>query len=298
MAKHWTAQDIPNQSGKKVLITGGNRGLGFQMALELARKQAQVTLACRSTRKGNAAAERIRSLLGAAVQVEVLALDLNDLESIRDFTGAYKERHNSLDILINNAAVVNLKEKSTNPMGWEMHMATNHLGHFALTAQLYPIIRDTEGARVVTMGSGAHKFGTLDLSDIHWEKRPYDRSISYGDSKLANMLFMRKLQQKFETEGVNAISVGAHPGLSATERQQSIGIGGWLTKIMAQPVSKGVLPALRAATDPEVKGGAYYGPRYMICGYPILAGLDKKALDQKKADTLWELSEHLTRTTF
>ena len=161
-----------------------------------------------------------------------------------------------------------------------------------------PILKKTPNARVVTMSSGAHKFGNIDFDDLNWEKRPYNRSRSYGDSKLAHLMFTRNLQQQFDKDKVSAISIAAHPGLSATERQQTIGIGGWLSKILAQPVWKGALPALRAATDANVKPLEYYGPKYGISGYPALAKMDKKVLDQKIADRLWKISEIITGVKF
>lgn len=298
MQKNWDTQQMPDQSGKIVIITGGNTGLGYQMSLELAKKNASIIIACRSKVKGIQAIGNIENTLGKKIDAQVIELDLTSMDSIHSFVSTFKQSYTRLDILINNAGVVNLKERVVTSNGAEMHMATNHLGHFALTGLLYPIIIATPHARVMTMSSGSHKFGDINFDDINWEKRPYDRSTSYGDSKLANLLFVRSLQERFDKDKASAISVAAHPGLSATERQQSMGIGGYLTKILAQPVYMGALPALKAATAKEVKALEYYGPKYGVRGYPRLAGISKKALDKQVAQKLWQYSEQMTGVKF
>lgn len=291
---NWSAQHIPDQKGRVVIITGGNTGLGYQMCLDLAVKNAHVVIACRSIDKGEKAIQKIQQTLHKKVSLEVIPIDLTDIVSIQTFAETFLKKHDRLDILINNAGVVNLKNKTLTKNGLEMHMATNHLGHFALTGLLYKTIINTPNARVVTMSSGGHKWGNIDFEDINWDRRPYDRVKSYGDSKLANLLFMRGLQQRFHRDKSSAISLGAHPGLSATERQQTIGIGGWLTKVLAQPVWKGALPALRAAIDYNANAVEYYGPKYGMRGYPELAKLDKKVYDTSVAERLWTISEKIT----
>lgn len=298
MINRWNAEHIPDQTGKTAIITGGNTGLGYQISLELAKKGATIVIACRTKSKGLKAIENIEKTLNIAINATIIPLDLTDFDSIRSFANIFMEQHSRLDLLINNAGVVNLKHKATTKDGLEMHIATNHFGHFALTGLLYPLIKNTPNARVVTMSSGGHQYGDINFQDLHWEKRPYHRVKSYGDSKLANLLFVRSLQEKFDTDHINAISVAAHPGLSATERQQTIGIGGWLTKILAQPVWMGALPALKAATSPDVKPMEYYGPKYGMRGYPKLAKMDKKAFDKEVADLLWKVSEQITGVTF
>ncbi|UTW67976.1 SDR family NAD(P)-dependent oxidoreductase [bacterium SCSIO 12643] len=295
---HWTAQNIPDQKGKVAIITGGNAGLGFEITKQLAAKNATVIIACRTESKGLDAIQRIEKSFKKEIHAEVIPLDLTRMDSIKAFAQKFKNRYVQLDLLINNAGVVNLKERMTTAEGFEMHMATNHLGHFALTGLLYDIIKNTPHSRVVTVSSGGHRSGDIDFEDFNWEKRPYGRVKSYGDSKLANLLFMNSLQEKFDRENIPSLSVAAHPGLSATERQQSIGIGGWLSKIAAQPVWRGALPALRAATDPKVKPTEYYGPQYGIAGYPTLSKIDAKAFDQEVAHKLWVLSEELTGIKF
>lgn len=294
----WTSENIVNQQDRVAIITGGNAGLGFEIAKQLANKNAIIIIACRTIAKGEKAIKDIEYQLDRTINASLIQLDLTDFNSVRAFAQTFKSQFNRLDLLINNAGVVNLKEKETTKDGLEMHMATNHYGHFALTGLLFDLICKTPNARVVTMSSGGHKYGNIDFNDINWEQRPYHRVNSYGDSKLANLLFVRSLQERFDAQEVNAISVAAHPGLSATDRQQTIGIGGWLTKVLAQPVWKGALPALKAATDSKVKALEYYGPQYEMFGYPKITNMDKKALDKDVANKLWKLSEEITGVTF
>lgn len=285
---------MPIQQGKVVLITGANRGLGFEIALQFARKKATLILGCRSVKKGEEALRRIKKESVQPVDAHVFALDLTDLNSVQHFAQEVKAKFTRLDILIHNAAVVSLPEKINTPQGTEMHMATNHYGPFALTGHLYALLVQTPSARVVTMSSGAYRFGDLDIEDMNWEKRPYKRVKAYGASKWANLLFAYQLQKKFEQEGINAYSVAAHPGLSGTERQQSTGMGGWFSSLLAQPVWMGALPALRAATDSQVNSFAYYGPRYGMRGYPRSVHVQDKAKNPTLAAQLWAHSVHAT----
>ncbi len=294
----WNAHSIPDLTGKVAIVTGGNAGLGFQISLELARKNATVVIACRSVEKTKDSITKIKAEINSNPLLLTHPLDLTNFESVAAFAAQYRSRFNRLDLLINNAGVVNLKEKQSTASGLEMHMATNHFGHFALTGHLFSLLVSTPHSRVVTMSSGGHKTGKIDFNDINWNQRPYHRVQSYADSKLANLLFMFSLQELFETHSSTAISVGSHPGLSATERQQTIGIGGWLSKKLAQPVWKGALPALRAATDSGVKPCDYFGPEYGLCGYPTLASISQRARDKAAAEQLWKLSEKVTNVTF
>jgi NAD(P)-dependent dehydrogenase (short-subunit alcohol dehydrogenase family) len=296
--ENWNTDKIPNLKGKVAIVTGGNTGLGFEISKQLAAKNAKVVIACRTISKGEQAFRNIEKYLNNGVEGSVIELDLTNIDSIRNFVTEFKNDYNKLDLLINNAAVVNLKEKAVTKDGLEMHMATNHFGHFALTGLLFDVIKNTPNSRVVTMSSGGHKYGKIDFDDINWENRKYDRVKSYGDSKLANLLFACKLQERFDIENLSSMSVSAHPGLSATERQQTIGIGGWLTKLLAQPVWKGALPALLAATDSRVKAIEYYGPKYGIRGYPTLSRMDEMVFDRSLADKLWKLSEEITGVSY
>lgn len=294
---NWSNDDIPNLSGKTAIITGGNKGLGYQSALELSKKNANVIIACRKVDEGLGAKAKIIIEVPTA-EIEVIPMDLTDETSIRDFSEGFKQKYKSLDILLLNAGVVNLEKYQLTNDGREMHMATNHLGHFALTGRLFELLKITENARVVTVSSLAYKSGVIDFDDFTWSKRKYDRFKAYGDSKLANLLFMTQLQKLFDKAGSSAISVSAHPGLTGTERQQSIGIGGVLARWIASPVSKGCLPQLLAATEPSVKANDFYGPKYRLLGTPKQQKLESKFLNEKLAEKLWKYSEELTGVRF
>jgi NAD(P)-dependent dehydrogenase (short-subunit alcohol dehydrogenase family) len=294
----WNSDSIPNQKGKIAVITGGNIGLGYQISHDLANKGAHIIIACRTKSKGQKAIENIEKSLNRKISAEVITLDLTSKKSISNFAIEFGKKYRKLDLLINNAGVINLISREETNGGLEMHMATNHYGHFALTALLIPYISKAKSARVVTMSSGAYRSGDIDFNDINWNNRTYSRSKSYGDSKLANMLFMMELERFFIKNSIDAISLSAHPGLSATERQQTIGIGGRLTKFLAQPVTIGALPALMAATHPDAKGGEYYGPRWFIRGYPKLEKKKPIVFNKDLAKKLWALSEQITGVRF
>lgn len=293
MSKKWTVSNMPDLTGKVAVVTGGNAGLGRKTSLELARRGAQVVIACRSLDKGKVAEDTIRKEVPEAM-IETISLNLIDSDSIEMFAKAFRSRYNQLHILVNNAGIVNLERLQHTSAGHEMHMATNHLGHFALTGKLFPVLTRSDKARVVTVSSGAYRSGVIDFDDLAWEKRKYNRGKAYGDSKLANLLFMLQLQKRFDAIGVSAISVAAHPGLTGTERQQSIGVGGFITRWLASPVSMGCLPQIFAATDPSVKAEDFYGPRYFIRGYPSRQNRFLKSLDMQVAAKLWQVSEELT----
>lgn len=290
----WTLLDIPDLTGRVAVVTGGNAGLGFRSVLELARKGARVVIACRSVDKGNAAASRIRSALPGA-QLETVELDLTNPAGIARFADRVASRMDRLDILLNNAGVVSLESLQRTPAGQEMHMATNHYGHFLVTGHLFPLLAGTAGARVVTVTSGGYRFGTIDFDDLDWRKRPYHPVRSYGDSKLANLLFTRELQSRFDAEGATALSLAAHPGLTRTERQKSSGMGGMLSRLLASPVDVGVRPQLRAATDPAAGRLDFYGPRLGIYGAPRrISVVPGPATSDALAERLWRVTEEIT----
>jgi len=293
MYKKWSLLNMPDLSGRVAIVTGGNIGLGFKTSLELARKGVALTIACRSVKKGEEAAEKIRSEITEA-DISVISLDLTNSDSIDQFSQEFLAKKSRLDLLINNAGVVNLERLQLTPDGQEMHMATNHLGHFSLTGKLFPLLAKTDDARVVLVSSLAYRQGEIVFSDFSWKHRQYNRMKCYGDSKLANMLFMLSLNEKFESLGSSAIAVAAHPGLTGTERQQSIGIGGLVAKWLASPVEKGCLPQLLAACEESVKAGDFYGPRFGLIGRPALQDLHSKALDGSLAEELWAKSEEIT----
>ncbi len=293
--KSWSHEGIAGLCGKTALITGGNRGLGYQSALELSKCGAKVIISCRDAEAGLSAKKKIMEEVPGA-EIEVIPLDLTDLVSIRCFSKTVKQSYERLDILLCNAGVVNLDSHQLTKNGDEMHMATNHFGHFALTGLLLPLIIAAEKARVVVVSSLVYKCGEINFDDINWGDREYNILKCYGDSKLANLLFVNHLNKFLSDKGASAIAVSAHPGMTGTERQQTIGIGGKLAKWIASPVEKGVQPQLLAAVDPLAVPNNFYGPKYGLIGKPVKLKLSQ--LDTDVAAKLWELSEKNTGVTF
>src|SRR4051794_38255413 len=300
----WTAEDIPDLSARRAVVTGANSGLGLQIALGLARHGAQVTMAVRDTAKGDEAAARIRDEAPDA-EVAVARLDLAELASVREFAAGWS---GALDLLVNNAGVMALPRRTTAD-GFEMQLGTNHLGHFALTGLLLPAVVKKPGARVVTMSSGAHAFGRINFDNLQGERR-YQRWLAYGQSKLANLLFAFELARRAALADVDLTSVAAHPGYAATNLQMQgarmdnsrvkavfANLG---NKLFAQSDAQGALPALYAATMPDVIGGEYFGPdgRSGARGYPTRAQTSKSARDPELAARLWKVSEELTGVTY
>jgi len=297
MSRNWTVGRLPEMKNIAAIVTGGNRGLGYQSALALAKAGCSVVIACRDEQKGSLSIEKIKAQVKGA-DVRCLPLDLTCQKSITMFAEQYRKLFNRLDILLNNAGVVNLSELRHTDTGDEMHFATNHLGHFALTGQLFDLIADTPLARVVTVTSGGYKFGEIRFDDIDWTKRPYHRVKSYGDSKLANLLFSRSLNQCFAAQNINAIALSAHPGLTASERQQSEGIGGPLSKLLASPISCGVQPLLRSCCDPTLTGGELIGPKFGIRGKPVSLKIASASYNDEMADALWAYSTKKTGVSY
>lgn len=302
MSDKWTAADIPDQTGRRAIVTGANSGLGFETALALAAHGAQVTLAVRDTGKGEAAAEQIRARAPQA-SLEVQRLDLADLSSIDEFAWLWREGHpEGLDLLINNAGIMAIPRRETAD-GFEMQLGTNHLGHFALTGRLLEAIRPD--GRIVTVSSQAHRMGRMDFDDLMGERK-YGAWRTYGQSKLANLLFMRGLAKRLERAGSSVASVAAHPGYASTHLQAvapEMRGQGWMTKVMgglnkvmAQSAAMGALPTLYAATVPAIRSGDYVGPDGFgeQRGHPKLVGMNESARDDAAANRLWTVSEDLT----
>jgi NAD(P)-dependent dehydrogenase (short-subunit alcohol dehydrogenase family) len=286
----WTPAEMPDQTGRTVIVTGANSGIGLQAARELARSGAHVVLAVRDVGKGEAAAA------GMGGATEVRPLDLADLASVRSFAAGV-DGH--VDVLVNNAGVMALPRRETAD-GFEMQIGTNHLGHFALTGLLLGRVRD----RVVTISSGAHRIGRMSFDDLHGERR-YQRWMAYGQSKLANLLFMYELQRRLESAGSPVRSVAAHPGYASTNLQfhtesvqdRLMALGNHL---FAQSDEQGAWPTLYAATVPDLPGGSYVGPDGFMeqRGHPRLVGSSGAARDEKAARRLWDVSEELTGVVF
>ncbi len=297
MSIDWTEQDIPDQHGRVAIVTGGNSGLGFETARMLAEHGASVVLAVRDVEKGKRAAARM------AGDVTVQALDLSSLASIRSAAAELRAAYPRIDLLINNAGIM-YTPKQTTAEGFELQFGTNHLGHFAFTGLLLDRLLPVPGSRVVTVSSTGHRIqAAIHFDDLHWE-RSYSRAGAYGQSKLANLMFTYELQRRLASLG-NTIAVAAHPGISNTELVRNIPAVfrlplTWLALLIGQKAEMGALPTLRAATDPAVVGGQYYGPgnRGESRGYPKLVASSPASHDQAVQQRLWSISEKLTGVTF
>jgi NAD(P)-dependent dehydrogenase (short-subunit alcohol dehydrogenase family) len=284
----WTLADMPDQSGRTVVVTGANSGLGLVTARALTAAGARVILACRDVARGEAVAPS-----GA----EVHRLDLADLGSVRAFAAAAP---GEIDVLVNNAGVMAVPHKRTAD-GFELQFGTNHLGHFALTGLLLGRVRD----RVVTVSSAMHRIGRIVLDDLNWESRRYHRWPAYGQSKLANLLFTFELTRRLEAAGSPVRAFAAHPGYARTNLVSHT--ESFLDHVMAlgnsfaaQTAEMGALPTLYAATVPELPGGSYVGPGGFLeqRGYPKVVGSAAAARDAAVARALWERSEELTGVSF
>jgi NAD(P)-dependent dehydrogenase (short-subunit alcohol dehydrogenase family) len=283
-------RDVPRQDGRRFVVTGASAGIGLETAKALADHGAHVVLAVRNLEKGRAAAERMTG------DVELGLLDVADLSSVREFA----DRVGPVDVLVNNAGVLALPF-GTSPDGVELHFATNHLGHFALTNLLLPRLTD----RVVVVGSPSHRHGDLDVTDLGWTRRRYRPYAAYADSKLANLLFMAELQRRLTAAGSTLRVTGAHPGTTATSITANTGsplktfVGRFGHRLVGMPAWQGALPTLYAATM-DVPGNTYVGPHRMreMFGWSTGVGRSQKAIDPELAKALWAESERLSGVSF
>jgi NAD(P)-dependent dehydrogenase (short-subunit alcohol dehydrogenase family) len=299
----WSAADIPDQSGRVAIVTGGNSGIGFEAAAELAAHGAHVVLACRDAGKAKTALDAIRAR-HANASLEVQALDLASLASVRAFADRVLAGHARFDLLINNAGVMAIPRRETAD-GFEMQLGTNHLGHFALTGLLIERLLAAPAARIVTVSSSAHRPGRIHWDDLQLA-RSYRKWRAYSQSKLANLLFAYELDRRLRRSGARAASAAAHPGYAATnlqfvgarmendrftERFFTLG-----NRLLGQSAAMGALPTLFAATSPDVASGDYIGPRdfFEAWGPPKKVRSTRRAHDEVDGRRLWELSEQLT----
>ncbi|MDT5087159.1 MAG: hypothetical protein QOJ61_4202 [Mycobacterium sp.] len=293
----WTADDIPDQRGRVAVITGANTGVGLATATQLARHGAHVVLAVRNLDKGNAAAASIQSTSPGA-DVSVQQLDLASLDSVYTAAAELDTRLDRIDLLINNAGLMaGGRPRSTTDDGFEMHLGTNHLGHFALTGLLLGHLLAAPNSRVVTVSSAAHRLRPR----IHFEDlqslRTYRTTSVYGQSKLANLMFVYELQRRLAAYDSTTIAVAAHPGGTRTDlaRDSSTPVK-LFNRLLLQTPAMGALPTLRAATDPSVSGGEYFGPRGLLeaRGYPKVVQSSKQSHDTEAQHRLWAISEELS----
>jgi NAD(P)-dependent dehydrogenase (short-subunit alcohol dehydrogenase family) len=305
MSQKWTESDVPDQSGRVAIVTGSNTGLGYETARVLAARGAHVVIAVRDTAKGDDAASKIRAVTPDA-DVKVVALDLGSLTSVRTAAEQLKADYPRIDLLINNAGVM-YPPKQTTSDGFELQFGTNHLGHFALTGLVLENILPVANSRVVTVASVAHRNqASIDFDDLQWERKKYNRVAAYGQAKLANLMFSYQLNRLLADK--NTLSVAAHPGVSNTELMRHIpgnnlpGFG-TLAGLLTNSPRVGALATLRAATDPAVRGGQYYGPTFPVAamgivGHPQLVTSSAQSHDTDIARRLWTVSEELTGVGF
>ena len=303
--RNWTSTDITSQKGRSVVITGTG-GIGYETALEMTRAGAEVIMAGRNKDKGEEAIRKIKKI-NPNGNIRFEKLDLADLASIKVFGERIRSQIKSLDILINNAAVMAPPKRLVTKDGFELQMGTNYFGHFALTAHMLPLLKKGNKPRVITLSSVAHLSGVINFDDLQAEHN-YKPMVTYSQSKLACLMFAFELQRKSDAAGWGISSMSAHPGISRTElipngagKNSTSGIIRRLFgPILFQPAAHGAWPSLYAATAENATGGTYYGPSKMneTRGYPKIAKIAPQAMDVEVASKLWEESEKLTNTKF
>jgi NAD(P)-dependent dehydrogenase (short-subunit alcohol dehydrogenase family) len=301
----WTASSIPSQQGRSAIVTGTG-GLGYETALELAKNGAEVILAGRNAAKGAESITKIRSSVPLA-DIRFEELDLASLASVQAFGERMNKERHSLELLINNAGVMTPPTRKVTKDGFELQFGTNYLGHFALTAHLMPLLRKAEKPRVISLGSVAHRAGSIHFDDLQFERR-YHASESYAQSKIAMIMFALELQRRSDISGWGLLSIPVHPGISRTDLllngagpNSTAGIlRRLLGPILFQPAAQGALPALLAATSPDAQAGIYYGPGRLseTRGLPKPGRIAPQALDTAAASRLWEVSKQLTHVDF
>lgn len=302
MANKWTQLDMPRLDGKRWLITGANSGLGLWSVKALAAKGAHVILACRDVAKAQSAVAEVRATTPDA-KLEVHRLDISSLDSVKTFAAEFDTA--PLDGLMNNAGVMAIPRK-VSADGFEMQLATNHLGHFALTLRLLPLLEKADAPRLVVIASSAHRGGRINFDDLMGEKS-YSAVSAYNQSKLANLMFAYEAARRFPSAKLKTKTIAAHPGYSSTglfdlgSKGGSSFMEGFLKfgTFLAQPPEQGALPQLFAASAPEAENGAYYGPDGFLefKGSPTRVGSTKYSRDEAVASRLWDVSEQLTGLT-
>lgn len=290
----WNQENIPNQEGKVIIVTGATSGLGKEAVKVLTQKGATIIAAVRNTKKAENVVQEIKQMVPNAI-IDIQKLDLASLNSIKAFAGRINARYKSLDVLINNAGVMACPFSKTED-GFEIQMGVNHLGNFALTGLLMPLLERTEGSRIVVTSSIAHRAGAINFEDLNWEKRTYKTSKAYGDSKIANLYFTYELARRMKNKANAPLVTASHPGWTRTELQRHSLFYRALNPIFSQTVEYGTLPTLRAAIDEKATSGSYYGPSgFMeLRGYPVVVKSNALSNNEANAQRLWTLSEKLT----
>jgi NAD(P)-dependent dehydrogenase (short-subunit alcohol dehydrogenase family) len=307
MSRKWTQENIPDLTGKIVVVTGANSGLGFESSKALAKNGATVVMTARNMEKGDRARSDVLKEVPDA-SLDLMHLDVGDLSSVREFADAFKAKYDRLDILLNNAGVMAIPRQETAD-GFEMQFGVNHLGHFALTGLLLDVITKTPGARIHNVTSSANFFGDINFDDLMGEEE-YSRWGAYGQSKLANVFFTFELQKRLKEAGHDTIANVSHPGLvignlqsNSMEESGTGGLEGIMYRIMqpllAHDISMGILPMLYGMTAEDAEGGVMYEPRWFHHrGYPVAGKANKKAYDEEALKRFWEVSEELTGITY
>lgn len=303
--KNWTAANIPQRNGGLAIITGSTEGIGYEDALALSSSGWNVIMMGRNAQKGAKSIAKIHQFNPKA-ELSFEKIDLADLSSIKSFASKMISNGQAIDLLINNAGVMTPPNRLETADGFELQFGTNHLGHFALTAQLLPLLCKSPDARVVTVSSIANREGTINFDDLQ-SKSSYAPGKAYSQAKLANLMFALELQRQSEKRGWGILSMAAHPGVSRTNllitgagRWSAAGMARTFLPFLFQPSAQGALPILYAATSPEAKGGVYYGPNKMIetRGFPSVAKIPAQATDVNVSLRLWEISKELAKVEF
>ncbi|WP_425639010.1 oxidoreductase [Algoriphagus yeomjeoni] len=300
--KTFKLESIPSQKGKVAIVTGANIGLGYETALALAKKEITVILACRSLAKAQKAMHKMIKEVPDA-DLEIILIDLNSLKSVRDFAEEFGEKYSRLDFLIANAGIMMPPFQKTKD-GFESQFGVNFLAHFLLVNRLFPILKNTVGSRVVMLSSLAHKNARINFSNLNAEKN-YSNWKVYGQSKLACLIFAYELQRRIDDKGLKLKSLAAHPGFSSTNLGHLLpNIGAKLfspfASLIGQNAKAGALPTLKAALDPTVKGGEYFGPSGFkeIKGAPKVVNSSSRSHDLLVASKLWTAAEEMTGEKF
>ena len=290
----WNIDQVPNQPGRVAIVTGANSGLGYETALGLAKKDVTVILACRNMRKAEAAKSEILASYPTA-KVEPMKIDTARLTEVKKFSQHFRSHYDTLDLLINNAGIMMSPYKVTED-GFEHQLATNYLGHFALTGLLLPMLTRTPGSRIITLSSLSYKWAKIQFDDLH-ARKGYSKTKAYGQSKRACLIAAFELQRRLSAAGYHTLSIAAHPGLSNTNLDRYFpSLIKPLGAIILQSAKKGALSTLFAALAPDLQGGEFIGPDgfQQIRGYPTRVQADDYAKDQAVAERLWKASEETT----